>query len=56
MEILNNLWLAVSTPNELLINIIAVPSAILENILILLLFMSILNISSDFKQKACFLL
>lgn len=52
MEILNNLWLAVSTPNELLINIIAVPSAILENILILLLFMSILNINSNFKHKA----
>lgn len=56
MEILNNLWLTVSTPNELLINIIAVPSAILENILILLLFMSILNSSSDFKQKALFVI
>lgn len=56
MEILNNLWLAVSTPNELLINIIAVPSAILENILILLLFMSILNINSNFKHKALFVI
>lgn len=56
MEILNNLWLAVSTPNELLINIIGVPSAILENILILLLFMSILNINSNFKHKALFVI
>ena len=56
MEILYNLWLAVSTPNELLINIIAVPSAILENILILLLFMSILNINSNFKHKALFVI
>lgn len=56
MEILNNLWLTVSTPNELLINIIAVPSAILENILILLLFMSILNINSNFKHKALFVI
>lgn len=56
MEILNNLWLAVSTPNELLINNIAVPSAILENILILLLFMSILNINSNFKHKALFVI
>ena len=56
MEILNNLWLAISTPNELLINIIAVPSAILENILILLLFMSILNINSNFKHKALFVI
>lgn len=56
MAILNNLWLAVSTPNELLINIIAVPSAILENILILLLFMSILNINSNFKHKALFVI
>lgn len=53
---MNNLWLAVSTPNELLINIIAVPSAILENILILLLFMSILNINSNFKHKALFVI
>lgn len=56
MEIFNNLWLAISTPNELLINIIAVPSALLENILILLLFMSILNITSNFKQKALFVI
>ena len=56
MEILNNLWLAVSTPNELLMNIIPVPSAILENILILLLFMSILNINSNFKHKALFVI
>lgn len=48
--------MAVSTPNELLINIIAVPSAILENILILLLFMSILNINSNFKHKALFVI
>ena len=45
MEILNNLWLAVSTPNETLMSIIAIPGTIMENVLIMLLFTSILNIS-----------
>jgi len=47
MEILNNLWLAVSTPNETLMSIIAIPGTIMENVLIMLLFTSILNISID---------
>lgn len=47
MEILNNLWLAVNTPNETLMSIIAIPGTIMENVLIMLLFTSILNISID---------
>ena len=51
MEILNNLWSAISTPNELLINIITIPLFLLENLLILLFFTSILNITASRKQK-----
>lgn len=51
MEILNNLWLAVSTPNEGLINILLIPAAFIENTLIMILFLSILNIKSNKKQK-----
>ncbi len=54
MEILNNLWLAVSTPNETLIDVIAVPSIIIESFLMLFLSVSILNISTSLKQKITF--
>ncbi len=56
MEILNNLWLAVSTPNELLINIIAVPVSIIEIFIVMCLFLSILNIKSTIKQKCTYML
>ena len=51
MEILNNIWMALSTPNEGLLNIIFIPTALIENYLTLLLFTSILNIHIDNKQK-----
>ncbi len=51
MEFLNNLWVAISTPNEALINFIAIPGSIIENLLIMLLFTSILNISATKRQK-----
>lgn len=56
MEILNNLWLAVSTPNETLMNIIAVPGTIIETLLTMLLFTSILNISATKRQKIIYVL
>lgn len=55
MEILNNIWMAISTPNEILINIIAIPGTIIENIVLLYLFLSILNISSSIKQKVTYI-
>lgn len=51
MEILNNLWLAVSTPNETLMNIMTIPLILIEGYLIFSLFTSILNISSSKKQS-----
>lgn len=51
MEILNNIWMALSTPNEGLLNLIFIPAALIENYLTLLLFASILNISINAKQK-----
>ena len=56
MEILNNLWLAVSTPNETLMNIIAIPGTVIETLLTMLLFTSILNISATKKQKIIYVL
>lgn len=51
MEVLNNIWIAISTPNENLLSILLILAGILENYLTLFLFMSILNISSNRKNK-----
>lgn len=51
MEILNNLWTAISTPNEGLINAILILGMFIENFLILLLFTSILNIRPQMYKK-----
>ena len=55
MEILNNIWMAVSTPNETLINIIAVPATIVENFLVILSFCCILKLTLDVKQKIIYI-
>ena len=51
MEILNNIWTALSTPNEGLINILFIPLSFIENILIMYLFIYLLNINATKKQK-----
>lgn len=50
MEFLNNIWTAISTPNEVLINVIVVPLMFLENTLIVFLAKYILNIKTTKKQ------
>ena len=56
MELLNNLWIALSTPNENLLNIITIPFFLLEAFLMLSLFTSILNIRASKKQKIIYIL
>lgn len=51
MEILNNIWTALSTPNEGLVNILLIPFSFVELYLSLQLFSSILNIQTTVKQK-----
>lgn len=51
MEVLNNIWIAISTPNERLLNILLIPAGILENLLIMYLFLSILGINATRRQK-----
>ena len=51
MEILNNIWLALSTPNEKLLNALSIPMMIIENYLLMHLFISTLNISSTKVQR-----
>ena len=56
MEILNNIWLAISTPNETLINIIGIPAMLFENFLIMSLFTAILDIIPIKSQKLIYIL
>ena len=51
MEILNNIWNALSTENEALLNILYIPCTFLEVYLSLLLFINVLNIKATKKQK-----
>lgn len=55
MEILNNLWMAISTPNEVLMNIIAVAGTAIEYFLMMAIFISIFNISATKKQKLIYI-
>ena len=50
MEVLNNIWIAISTPNEGLVNILTALATFIENYLTLFLFTSILNIPYDKKN------
>ena len=56
MEILNNIWTAISTPNELLINISLIPASFVENYLIMTLFTSFLNLSINKKKKLLYII
>lgn len=51
MEILNNIWTALSTSNEGLVNVLLIPFSFIENTLIMYLFIYLLNIKANKKQK-----
>lgn len=52
MEVLlNNVWMALTTPNEGLLNILLIPMGIIECFLVMLLLLSIFNITANRNQK-----
>ena len=51
MEILNNIWVALSTPNPELMSWLSIPLTLLENFLTMNVFMCILKISSTYQKK-----
>ena len=55
MELLNNIWNTLSTPNEGLMNIIMGLGSFMEAILSFLVFTALLNISSSHKQKIIYI-
>ncbi len=56
MEILNNIWNTISTPNIQLVNIISIPFMLIEITLIMYLFLSIMSLSSTRKQRIIYVL
>lgn len=50
MEILNNIWTVLSTPNEELINVLLALSMLIESFLFVTILTSILNIKANSKQ------
>lgn len=56
MEILQTIWTALTTENEMLISIISIPMTILEITISTLLFTTVLNIHSNKKQKFKYIL
>lgn len=56
MEVLNNIWLSMTTENEMLTKIIGLPFIFIEVTISMLLFTSILRISASKKQKIIYIL
>ena len=56
MELLNNIWSALTTPNQTLINVILFPSAIIETILTLFVFTTVFNLKPSFKQNVIYII
>lgn len=56
MEILQTIWSALTVPNITLINILSFPLTVIEGIVSMLLFTTLLNISSSKKQKIIYVL
>lgn len=56
MEIFQTIWTALTTPNEVLTDIIGIPTVFLEVFLSMLIFTTIFNINCNTKQKSIYVL
>lgn len=56
MEILNSLWMAISTPNEMLINVILIIASFFENFLTMELSLSLLKVHSTVSKKLLYII
>lgn len=55
MEIFQQIWHALTTPNELLIDILSIPFTLIEITVTMLLFTTVLNIRSSKKQQITYI-
>lgn len=56
MEIFQSIWTALTTPNEFLTNILSIPLAFLDAFVCMILFTTILNITTTRKQRLLYVL
>jgi len=56
MEFFQTIWIALTTENQMLINILNIPLAFIEATVSMLLFTTILNISTNIRQKVLYVL
>ena len=56
MEILNNIWNALSTENAQVISLISYPCIFIESFLVPLLFVNLLNIKCNNKQNLIYVI
>ncbi len=56
MEILNNIWTVLNTPNEFNRNVFIIPFTFIEMYIIMSLFLSILNIPTTKKSKIMYVI
>ena len=56
MEIFNNLWIAISTPNENLLSVITIPLFFVETFIVMHLFLHIAEMSSSRKQRVIYVI
>ena len=56
MEILNNIWVALTTENEMLIKIFSIPLSLIEVYVTMLLFTFILKVEATKKQKLIYII
>lgn len=56
MEILNNIWMVLSTPNEFYRNLLIIPFTFVESYIIMTLFLTILNISTNRKCRTLYVI
>ena len=56
MELLNNIWVALSTPNEFLINLIYIPGTFIEAYFIYKIFSIILKLEPEPKQRNLYII
>ena len=51
IQFLNNIWIALNSQNEMLVTLLALPLFPIENFLLMILFLTILNVNANSKQK-----
>ena len=54
IQFLNNIWIALSSENVQLVNILLIPFGFIENYMLMSLFLIVLNVNTTLKQKALY--